>query len=70
MNKRIGLGDIAYWAFRPAVWTIDFVWGTDLHSCEVCAARRKRWNRAASAPAGVVILLVTILTGLLLWGKC
>ena len=67
--KRIGLGDIAYWAFRPAVWLIDATWGTDLHSCEVCAARRKRWNALASLPAWLAILLVTIVVALILWGK-
>lgn len=70
MNKKIGLGDVAYWAFRPAVYFVDFVWGTDLKVCEVCAARRKRWNEVASAPAWAVILVVTIGTGLILWGKC
>jgi hypothetical protein len=67
--KRIGLGDLAYWAFRPVVWIIDATWGTDLHSCTVCAARRKRWNALFSAPAWAPILVVTIGVVLILWGK-
>jgi hypothetical protein len=49
MNKIVGLGDIAYWAFRPSVYAMDFIWGTDLKDCDVCKARRALWNSRFSA---------------------
>lgn len=51
-----GLGDLAYYLFKPVVWLVDATWGTDLHSCERCAARRKRWNKLASVPRWLAII--------------
>ncbi len=66
-RRKIGLGDVAHWAFRPAVWAIDFVWGTDLHSCDACAARRARWNEALSVPLWLALAALTILGGVVIW---
>ncbi len=63
-GTKIGLGDLAHWAFRPAVWIMDAVWGTDLSECEVCAARRARWNEALSVPLWATL---TILGGVVIW---
>lgn len=66
--KTFGLGDLAYYAFRPVVWLIDATWGTDLHSCERCAERRKRWNSRFSVPRYLALtLLVTTLAALICW---
>lgn len=65
--KPFGLGDLAYYAFRPAVLVIDAVWGTDLRDCDVCKARRKRWNALASVPGWMAFLGVTVLSALLVW---
>lgn len=67
-NHSFGLGDLAYWLFRPIVYFVDFVWGTDLKDCDVCKARRKRWNAVASIPRRLaVILLVTMCGALIAW---
>lgn len=61
MNKKtFGLGDLAYYLFRPAVWLVDAVWGTDLHSCERCAERRARWNWLFSVPQWLALFLLTV----------
>lgn len=66
----IGLGDIAYWLFRPAVYVIDWTWGTDLKDCDKCKARRKRWNAWISAPWWVAfIIFVTIFALVILWRR-
>lgn len=70
MNKKIGLGDLAYWAFRPAVYVTDWIWGTDMRHCEVCAARRRRWNELGSFYAWEYIFVLTIGFIIILWGKC
>lgn len=60
LDLPFGLGDLAYWIFRPFVYFTDFVWGTDLKDCEVCKARRERWNSWGMLPRWV-ILIVTLL---------
>lgn len=61
MNKQFGLGDIAYYLFRPGVYVIDWTWGTDLKDCDRCKVRRKLWNSWFSLPRWVwIILAVTI----------
>lgn len=61
MNQPFGIGDLAYYLFRPVVYVIDWSWGTDLRHCEVCKKRRKRWNSFGTVPAWVpCILLVTV----------
>ncbi len=63
MKNNFGLGDLAYYAFRPAVYAIDFVWGTDLRDCDLCKARRKRWNAVFSVPLWVALFFVTLSAG-------
>lgn len=58
--KTFGLGDLAYYLFRPVVIAIDLVWGTDLRDCTVCKARRKRWNRWSIPRPLAIVLLVTV----------
>lgn len=65
--RRFGLGDLAYYAFRPVVWMVDSVCGTDLHSCEKCAERRKRWNKKLSVPLWLALLGVTMAGALIVW---
>lgn len=61
MNKKFGLGDLAYYLFRPGVYLIDWTWGTDLKVCDRCKRRRKLWNSWFSLPRWVwIILAVTI----------
>lgn len=67
MKTTIGLGDLAYYAFRPVVYAIDAMWGTDMRHCEVCAARRKRWNDAVSVPAWMVFFFVTLCGSAIWW---
>ena len=58
MNKRnFGLGDLAYWAFRPLVHFVDYAWGTDLRNCEVCKKRMALWNDLVSVPRWVAYLI-------------
>lgn len=64
----IGLGDIAYWAFRPVVYLVDWTWGTDLRDCDRCKKRRKLWNSWLSVPKWGVILVVTMCLVALWWG--
>jgi len=65
--SRIGLGDILYWLFRPAVYFIDWAWGTDLKDCQVCKARRHKLNGMFSVPAWAIILFVTLLVAAISW---
>jgi len=58
---KIGLGDLAYVAFRPFVYIIDWFWGTDMRHCEVCKARRSRWNDQLSVSTWFLILLTVSL---------
>jgi hypothetical protein len=66
LHRSFGLGDLAYYCFKPAVWLIDLVWGTDLHSCERCAERRQKWNGLFAVPrwsaivAGALLAVLTI----------
>lgn len=67
-NKRVGLGDVAHWAFRPVVYVIDWIWGTDLKDCDRCKERRARWNTKFSVPTWVFVLVVTISATAFAWG--
>ena len=62
-----GLGDLAYWVFRPLVYLIDAIWGTDMRHCSLCKARRKRWNTAFSLPLWAILAFLMTLTGFALW---
>ena len=68
--KPFGLGDLAFYAFRPVVYGIDAVWGTDLRHCDVCKARRKRWNAMASVPGWVALIIaVTLCAAFISWRR-
>jgi len=61
MTYLFGLGDVAYYLFRPIVYLIDWFWGTDLKNCEKCKIRRKKWNDFLSVPTwAVLVLLLTL----------
>lgn len=63
------LGDLAYYAFRPLVYFVDLIWGTDLRHCDKCKARRKRWNAVRfSRLWGSLIFAVTI-WGVIIWWR-
>ncbi len=66
MYNIFGLGDLAYYLFRPAVYAIDAVWGTDMRHCTVCKAHRARWNALPYSGAWA-FLLVTSGLGLFWW---
>jgi hypothetical protein len=66
MNK-FGLGDLAYYLFRPVVYFTDWVWGTDLKDCDRCKARRKRWNRWAVPLRLAITFFVTICAAGICW---
>ncbi len=61
------LGDLAYYLFRPIVWAVDFTWGTDLHSCDKCAARRQRWNLLPYSRAWAVFAVTSGLSVICWW---
>lgn len=42
--SKFALGDLAYYVFRPVVYAVDAVWGTDLKDCDKCKQRRRKWN--------------------------
>lgn len=69
LNKStFGLGDLAYYAFRPVVYGIDWIWGTDLKDCQVCVARRERWNDLLSVPKWLALAALTMLgVGAIWW---
>lgn len=68
LTSRFGLGDLAYWAFRPLVYFVDAVWDTDMKHCEVCAGRRARWNASFSMPVWLVLtLVVTMCSAAISW---
>lgn len=68
MKTSFGLGDLAYYLFRPVVYFIDWCWGTDLRHCEVCSGRRARWNAVASAPAWLALtFFVTLAAAIISW---
>lgn len=67
--KPFGLGDLAYYLFRPAVYLIDWTLGTDLRVCDRCKRRRKLWNSWFSMPRWAWISLVTIAGAVVLWRK-
>lgn len=69
MNTHFGLGDLAYYLFRPGVYFYDALFGTDLKDCTKCKRRRKLWNSWFSLPRWVWISLVTIAAGIVLWRK-
>lgn len=50
LEEPFGLGDLAYWAFRPFVYAIDWVWGTDMRHCDLCKERRVKWNGFGTVP--------------------
>jgi hypothetical protein len=57
-----GLGDLAYYAFRPFAYLIDWAWGTDLKACDKCHERRVLWNNLVSVPrwqamAGAIVII-------------
>lgn len=65
MNS-FGLGDLAYYLFRPFAWAIDRFWGTDLMNCDRCHERRLLWNGWFSASpyfwlSLAILILVIIL---------
>lgn len=60
MTSKFGLGDLAYYLFRPVVYLIDWVWTTDLKDCDRCKDRRKLWNAWASIPCWLAIFLLTV----------
>lgn len=53
------LGDLAYYLFRPFVYVIDLTWGTDLRDCNVCKARRKKWNALPYSALWTLLLLTS-----------
>ena len=66
----LGLGDLAYYLFRPAVYAIDWTWGTDLRDCDKCKARRVLWNSWFSMPLWLwTSLFVTTLFFVVWWRK-
>jgi len=65
MKKQFGLGDLAHYVFRPAVYFTDWIWGTDMKHCELCAARRQRWNAVFSAPRWAILFFVTLGAGVI-----
>lgn len=69
MNNRIGLGDVAYWAFRPGVYFVDAVWGTDLRHCDVCRLRRERWNNWLSVPVWLSLIFTVTISGAIIWWR-
>lgn len=60
LNHPFGLGDFAYYLFRPFVYIIDLVWGTDMRHCEKCKERRILWNSFGSVPRWVAILALAV----------
>lgn len=58
----MSLGDLAYYAFRPVVYLIDAVWGTDLKDCDRCNERRARWN---ALPYSRLIATLLLASGLM-----
>ena len=56
LTTQFGLGDLAYCAFRPVVYLIDAVWGTDMRACEKCKVRRAIWNEWISAPVWIWVV--------------
>jgi hypothetical protein len=68
MNTLFGLGDLAYYLFRPAVYLIDWTWGTDLKDCDKCKLRRKKWNGWFSVPTWfAIIFLLVIIWAITFW---
>lgn len=70
MTNRIvtpALGDLAYYAFRPAVYLIDAIWGTDMRHCDRCKERRARWNALPYSRAIAVTFCVTLCAGVIWW---
>lgn len=65
--KTFGLGDLAYYLFRPGVYLIDWTWGTDLKDCERCKKRRKLWNSWASAPWPLALTFLVTLCAAVIW---
>jgi hypothetical protein len=66
--KTFGLGDLAYYIFRPVVYLIDAVWDTDLKDCDRCKERRKAWNAKLSVTHPFLFtFLVTSLAALICW---
>jgi len=65
--KTFGLGDLAYYLFRPVVYGIDWIWDTDMKHCDRCKERRAAWNEIISIRRSLAcILLVTVSANLIL----
>ena len=56
LTTQFGLGDLAYYVFRPAIYLIDWVFGSDMKHCDVCKARRALWNEWVSAPVWIWVV--------------
>jgi hypothetical protein len=67
--KTFGLGDLAYYAFRPLVYFIDWVWQTDLRHCDVCKDRRARWNAVFGVPRWVALIFAVTMCALAIWWR-
>lgn len=68
LKTPFGLGDLAYWLFRPAVYLIDLIWGTDLRDCDRCKERRALWNTWLSVPRwGALVFLLTVTAIIVCW---
>lgn len=67
MNTPFGLGDLAYYLFRPGVYAWDWLYGTDLKDCIRCKRRRKLWNSWFSMPAWAWIIFIVTTLGLVVW---
>ena len=60
MNSTFGLGDLAFYLFRPIVYITDWIWDTDMKHCTRCKERRAKWNSWASIPRWLAIFLLTV----------
>lgn len=69
MTSSFGLGDLAYYLFRPVAYATDLIWGTDLRNCDRCRERRKRWNRWAVPRWVALLFAVTLVATVFLWWR-
>jgi hypothetical protein len=65
LTQPFGLGDLAYYAFRPVVYIIDGVWGTDMRHCDLCKLRRLKWNEYGHVPSWFAWSLIAASVALL-----
>jgi hypothetical protein len=68
-TEKFGLGDLAYWVFRPFVYIIDWIWTTDMKDCERCKERRSLWNTWLSVPRWAACLILLTFTAIVIWWK-